>query len=282
MALMVYGDNDLTIRDMTLTNMRDGLYFSGVDMTAENVEIHGCEIGTSTLGSGSHLILDCRFDENHLLGIFGTASSSNIVIRNSSFDAAYGGHIGVQSVDNVLIDGCEFRRGLYSVQFDGSSCRATVQNSTIRCGTFGVIAYNGTRLTLTDNVFFGGREQLSAVNSAHVTGSGNVFHGADDPEQNVAAIACYTGSTLDLHGNHILRGRAPFAVLFDSFTHPDLREQHLENNYWGTASADSVAAWVWDEHDDPGLNILTFLAPFHGQPVGNEELSFGELKRLFR
>jgi len=59
-------------------------------------------------------------------------------------------------------------------------------------------------------------------------------------------------------------------------------DQHFENNYWGTSDPDSIAAWIYNEEDDPLLNIHTFIEPFYDHPIPNEKASTGDLKRAYR
>lgn len=281
-AVWVSVDCSLIIRDLTITNMRDGLYFYGSELLAESVQFLACELGSSAWGEVSTTYLNCRFDECTDIGILGTPRVSNLLIRNCRFEATYGLHVDLQNIENIMIDGCEFLKANRAIQFDGGSCVGIVQNCMFSGGrTRCIVATGYSDMSLYGNEIYDSRVQLIAANHARVTGRGNVFNGTFGAENIDATILCSIG-ILDLQDNHILRGDAPHAVWFQYFEHTELIEQHLEYNYWGTSSPDSVAAWIWDERDNPELNIVTFIEPFHSQPVANEDLSFGNLKKLYR
>jgi hypothetical protein len=57
---------------------------------------------------------------------------------------------------------------------------------------------------------------------------------------------------------------------------------NLTGNYWGTTSADSIAAWIWDRHDDPSIHTTVRYEPFSPTPLPNENRSMGDVKAMFR
>lgn len=70
--------------------------------------------------------------------------------------------------------------------------------------------------------------------------------------------------------------------LSNSIANPLLRVDAREN-YWGTASADSIAAWIYDRNDDPDVNGYVDFQPFSPVPLPSESTkSMGGVKALFR
>lgn len=193
-------------------------------------------------------------------------------------------HVAVGGVEDVLVEGCRFYDARVAFQIDGANCFGTMSDCEVHAsyGTPGCAAasISGAHLTILDNELYGGEKQLMVL-SATAIGSGNVFHGADYPGGGFATIYGMMGD-IDLHDNHIFKGNAHHVVKLEYYIQPELIELDLRNNWWGTTDADTLAAWCFDEHDDPTLNIRTLYDPYHNGPVGNEVMSFGEVKAMYR
>lgn len=86
--------------------------------------------------------------------------------------------------------------------------------------------------------------------------------------------------------NHILKYRGE-AVLVNGFPQPPNLTIDMTGNYWGTAIADSISAWIIDGNDPvipPRLPIHGFVdfEPFSSVPVETEKTSMGNVKAYFR
>lgn len=57
---------------------------------------------------------------------------------------------------------------------------------------------------------------------------------------------------------------------------------NLTDNYWGTSSADSIATWIWDSHDNSSIHTTVQFEPFSPVPLPNENRSMGDVKAMFR
>ena len=90
--------------------------------------------------------------------------------------------------------------------------------------------------------------------------------------------------SVDLHDSHILPGDE-YSVYIPYHSGPD-DAVNLTGNYWGTTSADSIAAWIWDSHDDsvvfPTTLTTVIFEPFSTEPLPAESKSWGGVKALFR
>jgi len=135
-------------------------------------------------------------------------------------------------------------------------------------------------MELVENVMHGGNKQLQ-VASGTITGHGNVLHGTDQTGGGFATIYC-AGGHLELTNNHIMRGNAQHLILAEYFIQPETIILNLENNWWGTTDADSLTLWMHDINDDPSNHVLIDYSPYFGGPIANEDMSFGEIKAMFR
>lgn len=60
-------------------------------------------------------------------------------------------------------------------------------------------------------------------------------------------------------------------------------EYFMPNNWWGTADADSIAAWIQDASDHPEYDALVEYVPFlSSPPVAIEQRTLSDLKALLR
>jgi hypothetical protein len=107
-----------------------------------------------------------------------------------------------------------------------------------------------------------------------VQATGNVFHGA--PTHTIALV----GTTASFNGNHILKGAGNSVWLY--YATPQPVHVDMRSNCWGTASADSIARWIWDGHDDPSITAFVDYLPFSSTPLPAEKKSLGSVKALFR
>ena len=123
----------------------------------------------------------------------------------------------------------------------------------------------------------GARRCVDIYNGGELTGSGNVLFGGAD------ATIGSTGSRIDFHDNHILNAGG-YSVKVDYFgaSRQDTLLLDLRNNYWGTTDRDQIADWILDGNDIEGLETYVLFEPYLDQPTPNEELSWGELKELYR
>ena len=56
----------------------------------------------------------------------------------------------------------------------------------------------------------------------------------------------------------------------------------MTNNYWGTTSADSISAWIYDGNDDDGIGAVVDFEPFNTEPLAAEKKTMGGFKSMFR
>jgi len=104
-------------------------------------------------------------------------------------------------------------------------------------------------------------------------GSGNILRGAS--QQAIAML----NSQVTFTGNHIFSD-GDFVRAYGYYS--GLVELDFRNNYWGTSDPEEIAARILDGHDDPAELGYVIFEPFSDVPVGNEDMSWGEIKALFK
>lgn len=279
-GIMVGSDINLVVKDLTIENMRAGLYCWLKRVYVENVHFMGNWIGTMPYATDNTTFQGCLFESKDFSIVAG-ARLTELYIKDCAFSGIASLDISIQAVEDVLIEGCDFYDGIGAVQFDFGSY-GVIKNCVVYSG-YGThfITISGSEMVLLNNRLIGGMSQLKSGSEAILSGSNNVLLGADYQGDGWATIFSATGY-LDLHENHIIKNNAEHTVKFLYYGHAETKEQHLENNYWGTAELDSIEAWIWNEDDDPDLNIKTYLEPFYDHPIPNETSSMGKMKSLFR
>jgi hypothetical protein len=258
---------------MTIENLSSGI---GVwsDFIAKDITFRGCEYsGLNVWWADIGTIVDCEF-----MSISETAlrlmDSDNVTIEDSVFDGVYtyiasgsnncqirrcsfGYRIGHDvALTFYMADGSiedsDFSGGLY---LRSAPMELTGNRFVVPIGDFCIhdLTEGGQRV-LNDNLIEGGSVATIAIEGSNVE---------------------YLGS-----GNHIFRQPGAYAVSLHnsgSTTSIDLR-----GNYWGTSDEDSIAAWIYDEHDDPSEQAEVLYLPIEPGPVAVEKKSLGGLKALFR
>lgn len=281
-AVVLATDNSLVVQECTIENMKSGLYVLGTAIQVSGVEFRGCDAGCRVYGSGSNIFQNSVFNGCVNYGIAAQSEVSSLIVDNCVFKGGADQYITVRYVENIVVSDCLFRDGIVAVQFDGTSCRGTIERCVVESGRGPhIVAASGSRMQINDCTLNGGLKQVVVRGYSHLSGTGNQFLGTDYGGGGYTTMEVQF-STLDFHGNHILKGDAEFTVQCRGFIQDDPLIVDLRNNYWGTASADTLAAWVWNEDDDPDQNLVTLIEPFSPQPVPEEKTGTGDLKRMFR
>ncbi len=279
-GIMINLGCDILIESLTIENMRGGVYFWSDHLEMQNCVLRNHDVALSTWGTDGTNITGCRFESN-VYGVLGGSRGYGLNLQECEFIGFSEFHVTLQGYESVSINNSHFSNAIIAVQFDGDDCYGEILNCVVTSGEGPHFAsISGAHMNLTNNVLYGGFRQLAAA-SGTISGSGNILHG---PTINIYGSAAMWGQMgyYNFHGNHIFRGVARYAVLFTFYTQPQLIELDIRDNWWGTTDPDSLAAWIYDERDDPSLNIHTIYEPYHNGPVPNENMSFGEIKAMFR
>ncbi len=278
-GIMVGSDINLIVKDLTIENMRAGLYFWGAELQVKNVHLKRNWMGVLPWAIHGSTFQNCLF-ENEDYGMFVGSRATGLIVRDCVFSELTSLHISIQAVENVLIEGCEFTGGSGSVQFDFGSRGVIKDCIDYDWHRTQFLCLSGSEMSLFNNRHFSGEAHLQSGPGSLIAGSNNQFLELDEDD---GIYTLYTiGGILDLHESHIFKSHAEYTVFNMTLNLPDIRYQHMENNYWGTAELDSIEAWIWNEDDDPDLNVKTYLEPFYDHPIPNKKSSMGKMKSLFR
>lgn len=279
-GIMVDLDCDVRIESLTTENIRCGVYFWSDHLEMRNCTFRNHDIALMTWGTNGTIVTDCRYEVNDY-GILGGGRGYGLSVADCEFVGLSSKHISLQDYENVVIDNCQFYNASSAVQFDGNSCEGTISNCVVHSGTGShFVCVSHATMNIYNNELFGGLNHLAAVTGT-ISGSGNVLNGPIRDGTDCATIYGQMG-TYNLRDNHIFRGAASYAVMLYDYVQPQLIELDFRNNWWDTTDPEILASWIYDEHDDPTLNVHTMYEPFQSGPVPNENMSFGEIKAMFR
>lgn len=172
------------------------------------------------------------------------------------------------------VEYCEFSGNGVGLQFEifgqGRASFCSFRDSFIH-----VFAGTEARAELESNRFEPGAETAVAADSAIITGSNN-FLGAGRAwtARVIAGFMSLIDGTIERGGSGSLYASANLRW------GPDFEVLDFRNNDWGTASRDSIAAWIFDGEDVPEWPIVIF-EPFTIDSVPSEPSSMSSLKGRF-
>ncbi len=255
-GIMLYGDESLII-GITAQECWNGIHASSyASCSIRNCVISNCsDIGILlTLLESPNEVIGCLFQNNNW-GIDIDYYSSNVILRDCVF--VNNTSVGIQFAANStgVIDNCQVNGSNTGISV-GVSAEVEINNTTsIPAAYWGITVFNGSR----------------------IFGSRNIIHGAGAYP---AIQCCY--SSMDITESHIIRDQGYAVKLYCNYPQGYSLPLDLSGNYWGTSNASLIEDWIWDGNDDPGMPVTVQYKPFYGQPVSNENMSFGEIKAMFR
>lgn len=244
------------IRNCTFRGMWTGgvIADKALQVLIERCDAYDCVGGGFDLaayGEGDHFatIQTCRV-EGSQTGYY--ISHPNAVIEDCVAIGCNSGYAlvsGAAAMRNVIADRC-----YGGIVVNNYSVLSSLMNATCRNSVYGDLAvFNG-------GVLLGTRVNLEGG------GLGNTIWVFD--------------GILNLHDSHVMPSQGP-SVYVQNHAGPD-DAIDLTGNYWGTTSADSIAAWIWDSHDDPSILTTVRYEPFSPIQVQNEHKSMSDVKAMFR
>jgi len=194
-----------------------------------------------------------------------------VIIRRCVGDHVYE-MIYTQQHPNVLVEDCSAVGGLVDVWGGHAVVRRCHSNQ----GPVGIAVGLDGSAEIYDCDLAPDQGYALYVTGSTVVGSGNVLHGSGR-YPTVRFGDCF----IELHDCHILHVNGQYSIQVGYHSGP-ADAIDLRNNYWGTASADSIAAWIWDGHDDPSVQTFVQYEPFSSVPIPARKQSWGGVKALFR
>jgi hypothetical protein len=262
----------VSVEGMTFENVFNGLEVNGA-LKMARCRCRTCENGVWHWYQGRVDIQSCEFlsNDDGIVAALGTS----VLVRYCKFTD--NGSFGVDMIGTTEVEVSHsiFVGNSTGVQFEQGSS-GTVAHNTIRdSGVSGVVLTIASVADIVGNHIGGGIAAVLARTGCTFLGSGNSLGPCS------SRTLWFWGGTAVFQGNHILRGDG-YSVYCEGFGAPPVTTVTLPNNYWGTTSADSIAAWIWDGNDDPGLYVNVDVEPFSPVPVPEKKESMGGVKALFR
>jgi hypothetical protein len=265
------GVRRLVVEDLAMENVFNGVYRSqGGTLDMRRCKSYRCMFGVTTWSEQNTLLESCIFQDIDY-GVVSYSPASNVAVLQCSFLAC---SASFDRTTNAVVSDSQFNGYTVGCQYANGSTGGISSCLFTNQANVAVAVITGSVVDLQSNQLLGGAVNLRLRTLATVTGSGNTFGGGS------SATIRLSASDIELHGNQILHG-AGWSVYLEAFSAP-LKTLDLSDNYWGTDSADTIASWIYDAHDNPTVYGDVLFEPFTGQPVPTEATSWGDLKAAFR
>lgn len=262
----------LVVEDLSLENVYNGVYRGERGtLTMRRCESRGCQYGVTSWSEQSTLLESCRFQDLDD-GVLSFSPARNVTVRLCEFVTC---RASFDRTSNAIITDCQFIGYTTGSQHANGSTGGVYNSRFTGQTNVGIVVASGSTVDVGGNTVNGSAVNLRVRTLCTVTGEGNVFGGGS-----VATISV-SNSDVRLHGNHILHGEGT-SVYLETFLNPPLRVLDLTNNYWGTASADTIASWIYDGHDNPAIYGEVLYEPFSAGVIPTKTKSLGGVKRMYR
>ncbi len=270
--LGAYDIDGCRIEDLTIENIRDGMYWDG-GIEIDSCSINGCvEAVLLDPGGMTVSVNNVLFQDNTDHGIFAWGPCPELLVSDCTFNRN-GGGVSVIGVDSMLVDNCTFEDHVVSVKFDAT--QGEIRNCRFVGGVNVDVASYGSHLLLNNCRLSSPYRAIVAGTWGYLRGSGNVIPPGEGERILISNTLFY------FNDNHILRSEAPYIKLV-AFVSPPADTLDFTGNYWGTTEVDTIAEWIWDGRDDPDIYGIVEFEPFSPVPVSTEKKSMGDIKRMFR
>lgn len=266
------------IKDMTIENIKTGIYWWRGVLTVENCILRGSH--GSFLGAGAFVddgsFTNCRFEiGGNAVGLACTFTDS-LDVSNCVFEGYGHAFTTGASAGWISFTDCEFIGGTTAMSYAfGSS--GFIRNTTVTQFLIAglVVLGNSVPMELEDVHIVGGQHGIIIDTGAGVSGVDVVIE-----ETTIESIEISSDAVVAFNNSHILPatggGVRAYGYIGNQF------DLDFSGNYWGTTDADSIAAMIEDGIDDPGVHCTIQFEPFAPGPVPTEKKPLGSVKSMFR
>ena len=183
--------------------------------------------------------------------------------------------VQVQGTSSIMFESSEFVNGAHGLNVVGGGATvirgctfAAHKYESVRCGSCSEMGIVGSS--------FSGSGYALAINQGQLSSVSMTESAIEDVVDGSVALS----SVRDLRVSNCVLDRGRRYVVdqysFCDKTASDLPHLDFRNNDWGTTIADSIEAWIHT------CDYVVDYDPFVGQPVANEQTSWGTLKATFR
>jgi hypothetical protein len=268
----VTGVDRLTVENLALENVYDGVYWARGHLILHGCSLLACERGISSQSGDGMLVRSCQFASCVSTGIVAERPARNVEVGDSVFHDC-GTGISFHGVRDANLLGCTLTGGMIGAQYADGSNGGILESHFEDHQQIGIDVTMASQVLLHDDRIRGGDFNLSVSSGSHVSGADNVLRGG------AVATVRISDAAMTFSGNRILNG-GEHSVLLESFLQPPIVTIDLTSNFWGTLQPDTIAAWIWDHHDDPAIQAFVAFEPFDASlPV--EQSSWGKVKARY-
>ncbi|MBK8168042.1 MAG: right-handed parallel beta-helix repeat-containing protein [bacterium] len=269
--------DSLAIEHLSVEDVVHGVYAQSGTIAVSNCTIRRTKLGIWIYTPGA--VRACRFEGIYGTGVVASSPSHDVTVTQcelrDTISAFYFGGVANVAVRENNVMGCQ------SVGFLDQSSGSVVRNSLSVTIGDGLIVYGPGSYAIADNVFDGGTANIYfGLGASNAICERNVFRGSRDTAIEIATC------TPRITNNDIFKDRG-YAVALGGFGQAPDRFVNMSGNYWGTASRDSISAWIMDANDpaDPPYSPehgFVIFEPFSSVPVPTQKKSLGGVKALYR
>lgn len=280
------GASVATIKNLQVTNVREGIATWNCDATIDSCTFAACDIAVYALHrdvNGSTLIVsNSLFDElARDMTFVATQRVAVVMFSDCSFHLGDSNwsrqHVSINYCPDALIENCSFIGGESGVSFDQRS-HGRLVDCTFEGQEFaGYSTWTAhSSAEMTGCTFAGQKWEVDINSPTFVYRATNcVFSEPSLCSHRIAGVD-------SLHVNACDLDKGPqYAVVAVNDGPPDPRILDFTDNYWGTDEPDSIAAWIQDANDvDSDYTVL--FEPFRTVSTPVETRRLGDIKKLFR
>jgi len=160
----------------------------------------------------------------------------------------------------------------------------TIRRSIAHCSSrsVGISVSDGDTIRIEDTVVEGGWRNVTADGSAGHTVLIIERCAFRDPTWTTNFDFGYN-VTVEAHNNDIRAGAGvPYIVTAWGYSEALGNYIDMGNNYWGEhSSAAALDSLIYDDNDDPSINVIVNYEPIRTEPTPMRRASLGGLKALF-
>lgn len=283
------GARTLRVRDLGLENVYWGLelwYLTRVQV--DDCRFAGCDGSVGSHAVAELEIADCDFAS--LTRVFGSGDHliawgpGKAAIDRCRFEASRVhdgnlGHVHAEVMTDLHIADCEFVGGKTGVSATGGGTieiRGCVFDGQFLFGisneaSWGVMRISDTRL----------RDQYTALRSWAPAPTWEVDRIVVE-DARVCSFSYLYAQAGHIRGSQLAKGWRYVVEGYDPQQDQPVSRFDMRDNWWGTADADSIAAWIEDGEDFVAGDFFIDWLPFRGGPVAAQRRSLGGVKAIFR
>lgn len=277
-GVAIDGASGTHVETMTFENLRDGLFVTG-EAVLRNLRIADCRIGVAIFSSPAVQASQLEVHDCSQIGVVSGTGTGTLVFQDCSMSNNFVG-FDFNGTANVRLDRVTVMGGTGGFGL-AEGIEGVVSESLFDGQSNGAVAVaSGSSLQLLSSTVRNTGYGVWVSGRSYLFGSENRVSGTS-----FATIRMWNNSVAEFNGNDLLKGGGPL-VRTQGYAEEPIVDINLSGNYWGTADADSISAWIEDGNDshhpilDPNYSNVIF-EPFLTRPVPVAKSSFGTFRSRY-